>query len=242
MAFAGILTDHAQNAVNAFNNLNNGQGYFYSVAPDNGRYTLQTMAGHEQPDLGAYASSVSGPDFTKSFCVEPLVGTSPRQYGQLNYVNGTSTTKSGHSLTLGAAYLFSQFATGILDGYDYDSPEYYNGTDLTKAIQYLMGSVYNQSWIGNEFLAGLLDVNDDQSHWSQIYDPGEYYDEIGDYSIFVMNNRSDDGSDRQDFLFLTGYEKNPGSATPEPATMLIMGLGLAGFAVARRGRKKRDAR
>lgn len=236
---ADFVLEQAKNVVNAFNSLNDGQGYYYKVSPDNGRWSMNTMQGYDQADFGAYSPLVGGENFAKTFCVEPLVGTGARHYGTLNYENGATTTQSGNSLTLGAAYLYASFATGALDGYNYDKINYNEGYDLTKAIQSLIGAIYGENWLANDFLTALLGVNDDKSYWEQVYDPGKYYDEIGDYSVFVMNNRDEYGTHAQDFLYLAAHDGNPGPATPEPASMLIFGAGLAGLALAKRCRKKR---
>lgn len=238
ITYADFVVEQAQNTVNAFNSLNDGKGYVYQVSPDKGRYNLTSAQGYEQANLGAYSSMTGGENFIKTFCVEPIVGTAPKQIGKLNYENNSSQTTSGHKLTLGSAYLYASFATGDLNGYNYLSPNYTNGKELSNAIQFLMGSIYDINWYANDFLVGLLGIKDDQSYWEQVYDPGQYYDEIGDYSVFVMNNQDEYGTHRQDFLYLAEHESGA-AVTPEPASFLIFGAGLAGLALAGRLRKKR---
>lgn len=225
--FADVFLDQTKNAVDMFNSLNNGQGYYYAHSPANGLNQLTTMSGADQADLSAYAPGLGGDNYLMTFCVEPIVGTAPRQYGKLNYENNRSTTVSGDSLTFGAAYLYAAFATGTLDGYNYGSASYVHNTELKNAIQALIGAIDILYWGSNDFLSDLLVINSDQSYWTQAYDPGRFYEEIGDYSVFVMNNEGEDGSHRQDFLFLVAHESGS-AATPEPGTMMICGLAIAG--------------
>lgn len=185
---AEFVLEQTQNALNAFNSLNDGRGYYYSVSSGKGQWNMTTMSGYDQADFGAYSPLTGGDHFAKTFCVEPLVGTGARHYGTLNYENNSTTTTSGHKLTLGAAYLYTNYATGMLNGYDYSSGQSWQGENLTSAIQYLMGAIFDGSWTSNDFLSALLDVNSDKSHWEQVYDPGQFYEDLGDYSVFVMNN------------------------------------------------------
>lgn len=240
-AHAEFTALQTQKAVEEFNSLNNGQGYVYKVSPDNGRWITSTAAGYEQADFDAYSPKTSGENYINTVCVEPTVTTATKQIGKLNYENGMSKTTSGHALTLGSALLYKLFATGTLDGYDYDSPSYNEGYNFTRTIQFLMGSIYDIKWESNAFLGDLLDLNDDKSYWGQIYDPGQYYDEIGDYSVLVMNNQDEYGTHRQDFLHLVAHEKEDAleGTTPEPATLLILGVGFGGLALSHAFRKTR---
>lgn len=241
---ADFVNEQAQNAVSLFNSLNDGRGYYYTVSPADGTWGMTTVQGSGQADLSAYSPLVSGENFAKTFCVEPLIGTGARHYGQLNYDGSSTSTTSGNQLTLGAAYLYANFALGELSGYNYDTPSYNGSMELQGAIQYLIGADFNENWRSNSFLADLLGVNSDTSYWTQVYDPGQYYDELGDYSVFVMNNSDEYGTNTQDFLFLVAHEEESsgGATTPEPASILIFGTGLAGLGLARRFRRKRSER
>jgi hypothetical protein len=147
--------------------------------------------------------------------------------------------------------LYRLFATGELGVYNYENQYtknqsyglYYGGdySDLFFAIQYLMGSTYivppgsmDSDWENNLFLQTLLSINSDKSHWTSIYDPGKYYDEIGNYSVFIANaNSIVDYTYRVegDFLYLAKLGETPSSSVPEPATLALWGLGTFGAAI-----------
>ncbi len=239
---ADFVTGQTQNVVDTFNSLNDGRGYYYTVSTSLGRWVMTNVEGYEQADFSAYGPSTSGENFAYSFCVEPIIGTGARHVSQLNYDGNSTKTSEGNALTVGAAYLYANFASGMLDGYDYESPSYYGDSDLIGSLHSVMGLDDRLSWSTSEYLTAMLDVNPDQSYWEQTYDPGRFYDEIGDYSVFVMNNTDEYGTNTQDFLYLAGYEggsPETGSATPEPASMLIVGTGIAGLGLIGRRRKKK---
>lgn len=222
---------NASEIVSDFNSMNSGQGFRFTYASG---VTLTTTSGYTNVDTSAYTSSTSGTTsgrtYFKTFCVEPSASTSGTLVGKLNYSNGVSKTSAGYTLSLGAAVLYAEYATGTR----YSSA-------LQTAIQALMGISTVSNWASNSHLAYLLTINADKSYWTQAYDPGQYYDLIGNYSVFVMNVTTTASQDRQDFLYIataTGGG-NGGGDVPEPATLLLWTLGGLGLAGASRARKRR---
>lgn len=223
---------NAWDIYNDFNSLNGGQGYRFTTSSDkdingNAEFTLVTEQGFNDVDTTAYVLPYGGVSFFKTFCVEPNASTAGDLVGKLNYDNGTTATSQGFALTLGAAVLYKEYATG-------NRPT----VSLETAIQTLMGIKYLTNWAANPHLLYLLAINSNKSYWTQVYDPGQYYDEIGDYSIFVMNVvTANNGDNRQDFLYIA--ETNSGGDVPEPTTILLWSLGGMGLAGISRMRKRR---
>ena len=90
-------------------------------------------------------------------------------------------------------------------------------------------SLWNSS---NPVLQDLLRINSSISYWLAPYDPDKLYTEIGEYCVFVMNNKRADGQPLMNMLFVA-------KAIPEPETyaMMLAGLGMIGV-IARRRRSK----
>ena len=231
---------NAQGIVDQFNSASGGTrmqfnyGYNYEV-------TMTQVNGMGFADTSAYAQGVTGgSNYFTTFCMEPSVGVSTQMSAQLSYAGNTSTTETGrNSLTIGAAYLYSQFAAGTLSGYTYTntSARTTSNSNLTTALRYLIG-VYTADW-SNPFMKYLLTVNEDKNFWLQSYNPNQYYDVIGNYSVFVMNNSIGTNTPRQNFLYVTtAINTTDGpSGTPEPGTVLLWGLGCLGaFRVASKRR------
>ncbi|GHT25769.1 hypothetical protein FACS18942_01650 [Planctomycetales bacterium] len=235
----GVLD--AQSVVNSFNGLNSGTGLHYTLgSSDSGTIQLKNGGNYRFADTSAYDrrrgnDSSAANSFFYTYCVEPAITAYSDGTAKLNYANGMSTNSYGNPLTIGAAYLYTMFAT-------YQSPSFYSDVNaLGSAIRFLIGNVgageASTSWTNNAYLKNLTTLNS-QDYWNQVYDPNSFYSEIGNYSVFVMDVWSG-AKDSQDFLYLanaaTPYSPNP---TPEPATMLIFGLGtLAAGACYRRRRK-----
>lgn len=220
---------NAQAIVNQFNSATGGNymhfGHTFSAGA-----IAERLSGFGFADTSAYQQGVTaGSDYFLTFCVEPSEYTEPHMSAKLNYANGMSQTTTGKTLTLGAAYLYKMFATGTLSGYDYTGT-YQSRYDSYNTMWLALGTLmdnFQNAWSGNQFLSQLLGVNSSESYWTQAYDPGKYYDIIGDYSVFVMNCYGpEELKDRQDFLYIA--KASSSSSTPEPATVLLWGLGMLG--------------
>ena len=206
-----------------------------------------------------------GQSYFRSFCIEPNnqnglrypSGAGKTLVGTLNYKNNRTTSVVGGNnlpLTVGAALLYKLYATGefaslmdenvrsnLVDG---KTVSYGNRQELKieKEIQYairnLMGietSTYGLTNYLRDILFAEMGVSSVNA-LKAIYNPGENYAFMDDYSVFVMNVTSD-GVDSQDFLVMF---QHPTTDVPEPATLLLWTLGSLGtFGAARRARKQR---
>jgi hypothetical protein len=231
---------NAQAIVDQFNSASGGTAMQFTFGWDNEvKLTQYSPSGFA--DTSAYLQGVTGgSDYYKTFCVQPNVGVTLNTEAKLSYINNGSKTTSGYYLTIGTAYLYSQFAAGTLTGYLYDSSngvyqqqKYYE--NLLIALRMTMG-IYNYEWDTNPFTSLLLETFG-QSFWTQVYDPNQYYGIIGNYSVFVMNNREiGTGVNSQDFLYVA--QASNSSDVPEPTTILLWGLGGLGALAARKKRKR----
>jgi len=242
---------NAREIRDSFNSMNGGHGFRFVpdvfVSPT--LVTLTTQAGgYQNVDNSAYISgrsgSVGSPSriFFQSFCVAPDLPVSQVGLGRLNYneTTGRSATSQGYALTLGAAYLYKEFATsssplGITGNID--------TAGFANAIRALMGITIESNWTQNIYLSTLLSMNT-RSYWTELYQVDQRYSEIGDYCVFVLNVTDANGLGRyQDFLYLAPAWGEP-PVIPEPATILLWslgGMGLFGTSWARKRRMKKLA-
>lgn len=241
-----VLAD--MNAADIVNQFNTGSGQprtLFSYGSNGYEVQLTQVNSLNHVDTSAYLQGVTGGrNYFSTVCVEPTVGVYSTMSSVLNYANNTSSNSLGNSLTVGAAYLYSQFAVGTLGvgtsftyNYSNTSARSTSYNNLVSAIRGLMGvSGYSPDW-NNPFMKLLLSVQYDKDLWTNKYDPNQYYDVIGNYSVFVMNNRDSSGTyNSQNFLYVT---KTNGSDVPEPATIFLWGLGSLGALAVKRTRNCR---
>jgi len=155
-----------------------------------GEFTFETDTGWILNHYSAYTTGIaddhSGAGSFQTFCVE---GTEDLYAGQHDAVtfsqqsmyNGTGSTGGGVTLTLGAAWLYYEFATGQLDGYNYTdtSGRHASAGALQNAIWYYMGQPVGGPYDANNHFMYLAN---NKFGASGAFDPNS-----GQYPVDVLN-------------------------------------------------------
>ena len=189
-----------------------------------GEFTLlasgPTLTGLVSLYLSGTTSDILQSGTFQSICLEQ------QEYIALNTIYNVSLSDravwggvgpGGDPISQGTAYLYYQFATGTLPGYDYSLPgRLASAAALQNAIWYLEGEI---GPVSNPFVT-LVTTQFGSFANAQL-------DNNNAYPVAVLNLTSvGTGTRAQDQLILT--------PVPEPLTLLLLGLGLVGVAGIRR--------
>lgn len=134
----------------------------------------------------------------------------------------------GHQLTVGAAYLYYNFAGGSLAGYNYSGTTDSRRTSadlLQRAIWYFMGDLPVDS--SNPFLK--LAQNNGYGSLTD-YNNGRFGVQV--INIWALGHLNESGYERQDFLIRVSNSQpsSQGPAVPDGGTTLgLLGIAVAGL-------------
>ena len=221
-AMVSAPTIQAQQQVILYQDTGNysyGDGGEFNAVPSTDLLALNpTLAGYQAGITSSLTPYAGGANF-QTFCLETSEYFTPGNtynvsVSQTIQYNGGQFLPPGEPLTLGTAWLYSQFAAGTLAGYDYTqgSGRIASAGDLQQTIWYLQGEV-------GSLMNGSADGSADYAAALAALGGNIGTDSDGAFGVVAMNLTSSDGND-QDQLMITAQP------APEPGTMALGLLGL----------------
>jgi len=192
-------------------------GYY---AGSGGEFNVSPVTGNGYAASDLYNNNSGAAGFG-TFCIDRNTSiTIPGTYTAVVAANGV--TSSGNVVSLGTAWLFSQFATGTLAGYNYastaggaSSGRAGSAYTLQLAIWTLEGTYSYPDPTVNAFLAAAITHFGSLAAASADYAPGEF-------NVGVLNLYDANGDKVQPMLTLL---PDGGSA------LILLGMGLSSMAV-----------
>lgn len=194
--------------------------------------TLYDTTYNNSSPAGEFKVVTTGADFTANYSPQTLFGGGFAtfcidRYDTMSYgvtydavLSSYIVGDSGNQLSLGSAYLYSQFATGTLAGYDYNTLSGRRASDawLQKTLWALEGE-YSP---GSVFVAGNPFYNDLLTAFGSI--AAAQADANGAYGVWVLQLTDSCGNQKQSQLVLC-------PVVPEPSTVVAGVLLLLPFGV-----------
>jgi hypothetical protein len=181
--------------------------------------------------VGKTISTAGGEYGFDTFCLQQTVDVNN---GHTEYYEETNALHpDGPNLTVGAAWLYSQFATGALPSADYTSATV--AAEIQNAIWFLQGeTMYNGYTSSNDPFLSTNIIGKFGSFTS-----AEAADSLGGYGVEVMalnTGNYGSGTALQDQLILTGPGNNGGGThLPDGGmTVGLLGMALAGLGLVKR--------
>ncbi|MFN0127090.1 MAG: hypothetical protein ACKV19_10455 [Verrucomicrobiales bacterium] len=172
--------------------------------------------------IASYSPSASlAPNSIQTFCLEGDESAGDGRFVVNSWADaGGRNTDDGDPLSIGASWLYCQFARGILAGYDYIPGA--GRLASARALQEAVWALEDERTAPVGGLAGLF-------YQLGLDNGGKANAAPGQNSVYVLNVTAADGTKKQDFMIYV----------PEGGSLLIVfGLSLCGLSVYRRRLQK----